>query len=120
MEDLSETQLPALNTVLFGSFQVLDVQLSGADDRGVDAPQSYIDFGSGNPAGGFAGVHRFVITRTKNTSEAARVEIHFESMACNPTVDKPFAPLFVHRLHNLYADLLFRDAIFHVEQGLKQ
>jgi hypothetical protein len=68
----------------------------------------------------FAGVHRFVVVRTKEEKSEETVQIHYESMACNPAQNKPLRPRILLKFHEFYADLLFRDAISEIKQWMGQ
>ncbi|KXJ87017.1 hypothetical protein Micbo1qcDRAFT_167769 [Microdochium bolleyi] len=80
--ELSEKRLPPLNSILFGSFQVLDTHIVDSsaratttttkhadshsdahDDKANTDQESYIDIGFGNDRTQFAGVHRFCVSR---------------------------------------------------------
>lgn len=111
--ELKDTELPALNSVIYGTFQVTDVQL--ATNKQKDAEnvlESYIDFGFGNSRGKFAGVHRFAVVRPKQDEDS--VEIRFQGMTCNPTENRHIFPGWMFSFHTVYADLLFREGVARV------
>ncbi|KAH6892412.1 hypothetical protein B0T10DRAFT_483744 [Thelonectria olida] len=115
---LSDTALPPLHSVLYGVFQVLDLQLTTEDDsegRKGDT-ESHIDFGFGSDQVGFAGAHRFSVVRPKKdpNSDVETVQIHYHSTACNPKTNKPMGPAFMFRFHEAYGEFLFREGIAEV------
>ncbi|KAF4341270.1 hypothetical protein FBEOM_4743 [Fusarium beomiforme] len=117
--ELPEVFLPPLNTILYGVFQVLETQIGvkTAPNR----TESHVDFGFGSDSDVFAGVHRFVVVRTKEDQrEEPTVQIHYESMTCNPIQNKPLRPRILFKFHELYADLLFRDGISEIKQWMSQ
>lgn len=98
--------LPPLNTLLFGVFQVIHIEL------GTSSPQhssSTLDLAFGSNKGEFAGVHRFAILRDGEKPGVIRVAL--EHTSCNPTVNKPLKPDFMIPLHNFYAMWLFRESV---------
>ncbi|KAG4288138.1 hypothetical protein FPRO06_05790 [Fusarium proliferatum] len=116
--ELPEVSLPPVNTILYGVFQVLETEIGAkvAPNR----TESHIDFGFGSDSDVFAGVHRFVVVRTKQEMSEEKVQIHYESMACNPMQNKPLRPRILFKFHEFYADLLFRDAISEIKQWMGQ
>ncbi|KAF5643666.1 uncharacterized protein FTJAE_3083 [Fusarium tjaetaba] len=116
--ELPDVSLPAVNTILYGVFQVLETEIGikVAPNR----TESHIDFGFGSDTDVFAGVHRFVVVRTKEEKSEETVQIHYESMTCNPVQNKPLRPRFLFKFHEFYADLLFRDAISEIKQWMGQ
>jgi hypothetical protein len=122
---LSRTSLPPAHTVLFGgNFLVLDLSLKPSAARAVNDTQtqvthSYIDIGFGDDLGGFAGFHRFEVTRESDgaDSEDRGTTICYSSIACNPSVNKSPAPAFTYTFHKFYALTLFRDGIAGVLQA---
>ncbi|KAF5489779.1 hypothetical protein CGCS363_v011805 [Colletotrichum siamense] len=107
---VSSLKLPTLHSLLFGAFQVCNIELQYEDKDAGDGPstRSSIDFAYGSDQGRFAGAHRFSVIRNSNRSDEIRVV--FESLSCNPTVNKPFAPEFALVFHRVYAMLLFQDS----------
>ncbi|GME43725.1 hypothetical protein NCS57_00863800 [Neofusicoccum parvum] len=106
---LSPTTLPAKNTVLFGTFQVLDVKI---EERGDGETESFVDVGFGLDSIAFAGVHRFAVVRREK-----EVDLVYEDMCCNPVVDKPLRLGGLHEFHKVYAMLLFREGVADVCNG---
>ncbi|KAM0430926.1 hypothetical protein ACHAPT_005560 [Fusarium lateritium] len=119
-KDLSDTTLPSVNTVLFGVFQTLDLHLT-AQDQLKDGPsrtESYVDFGFGSDRFRFGGVHRFAVVRLRDEREQETVQIHCQSMSCNPSVNKPLRPWWMFEFHKAYADLLFRDGVSEIKRWM--
>ncbi|KAH0430352.1 hypothetical protein CcaCcLH18_07864 [Colletotrichum camelliae] len=119
VSEISSLKLPTLHSLLFGAFQVCNIELQYEDKDIGDGPstRSSIDFAYGSDQGRFAGAHRFSVIRNSNRSDVIRVV--FESLSCNPTVNKPFAPEFTYAFHRIYAMLLFQDSIASLLQDLK-
>ncbi|KAF4468020.1 hypothetical protein FALBO_5114 [Fusarium albosuccineum] len=121
LKDLSDSKLPSINTVLFGVFQTLDKNLAAQGEL-QDAPgrsESYIDFGFGSDQFPFAGVHRFAVVRSKEkASEQQTVQVHCQSMSCNPKVNKPLRPEWMFGFHMAYANLLFRDGVSEIKRWM--
>ncbi|KAF3807373.1 hypothetical protein GCG54_00008830 [Colletotrichum gloeosporioides] len=115
---ISSFKLPTLHSLLFGAFQVCNIELQYEDKDAGDGPstRSSIDFAYGSDQGRFAGAHRFSVIRDSNRSDVIRVV--FESLSCNPTVNKPFGPEFALVFHRAYAMLLFQDSIASLVQDL--
>lgn len=97
--------------MLYGVFQVLDIHIAEKDGQ-----QSYIDFGFGNDATGFAGVHRFAVVRRSRES----VEVHAQHVSCNPTVNKALGPQWLFVFHKWYAYTLFKEGVSEIVRGLGQ
>ncbi|KAF4983367.1 hypothetical protein FZEAL_1219 [Fusarium zealandicum] len=120
-KDLSDTQLLPTGYILYGAFQNLGAQITPRSDSG-DAPsrtQSHVDFGFGNNQAQFAGVHRFAVVREKDAStDQQTVQIHYQHMSCNPTVNKPIGPQWIFSFHKVYADLLFREGVSEVKRWM--
>lgn len=108
---VSSLKLPTLHSLLFGAFQVCNIELQYDDKDAGDGPstRSSIDFAYGSDQGRFAGAHRFSVIRNSNRSDEIRVV--FESLSCNPTVNKPFAPEFALVFHRVYAMFLFQHSV---------
>lgn len=113
--DLSDTKLPLLNTVLFGVFQTLDLHLATQQLDGPGRTESYVDFGFGSDSYSFGGVHRFAVVRSRDDEGKETVQVHCQSMSCNPSVDKPLRPWWMFEFHKVYADLLFRDGVSEIK-----
>ncbi|KAF4450315.1 hypothetical protein F53441_6598 [Fusarium austroafricanum] len=115
--ELPEVSLLPLNTVLYGCFQVLDTQIGAK--TAPNRTESHIDFGFGSDSDGFAGVHRFVVVRTQEDKrQELIVQIHYESMTCNPIANRPLRPRFLFKFHEVYADYLFRDGISEIKRWM--
>lgn len=101
---------------------VLDLSLRPAGDKMVNDSQSlvttnsYIDIGFGDSRKGFAGFHRFEVTR-ESDGEGGGATICYSAIACNPSVNKSPAPAFTYAFHKFYARTLFRDGIAGVLQA---
>ncbi|KPM34800.1 hypothetical protein AK830_g11771 [Neonectria ditissima] len=123
-KDLSDHKLPPLHSVLYGVFQVLDIKLPQKNDTKSQqgSTESYIDFGFGRDQRQFVGVHRFSVVRPNDRPPTGQrtVQIHRQSMTCNPTVNRPVGPGFLYHFHNIYAQLLFREAVAEVSVALNQ
>ncbi|KAJ4321741.1 hypothetical protein N0V84_005174 [Fusarium piperis] len=116
--DLSDTKLPSLNTVLYGVFQTLDLHLTQQLKDGPGRTESYVDFGFGSDKFMFGGVHRFAIVRSKDEEGEETVQVHCQSMSCNPSVNKPLRPWWMFEFHKAYADLLFRDGVSEIKRWM--
>ncbi|KAF4962356.1 hypothetical protein FSARC_9564 [Fusarium sarcochroum] len=121
LKELPETKPPPINTVLFGVFQTLDSQIA-SPDHGNGMPnrtESYVDFGFGSDSVRFAGVHRFAVVRLREEqSEQQTVQIHYQSMSCNPITNKPLGPQWMFKFHEVYADYLFRDGVSEIKRWM--
>ncbi|KAF2116942.1 hypothetical protein BDV96DRAFT_39104 [Lophiotrema nucula] len=116
--DLHQLKLPPLHSILFGAFQVLEVHIEESH-TGAEAPRqtnSYIDFGY-HPTTGFAGFHRFSISRDLSDKDGA-VTIEFADLVCNPTANQPIKLALLMGFHKVYAKLLFREAVAKTLKGL--
>ncbi|KAM0295744.1 hypothetical protein ACHAO9_000828 [Fusarium lateritium] len=123
LKDIPETKLLPDNSVLFGVFQVLDSKIVEASDikHPPKQTESYVDFAFGGDEVGFAGVHRFSVVRSqKEQSEEQTVQIHFQHMTCNPTVNKPLGMQWMLGFHEMYADYLFRDGVGEIQRWMNQ
>jgi hypothetical protein len=116
---LSNTQLPTKTAILWGCFQVANIELSSSRD---EDHKSMIDIVFGNNRGQFAGCHRFSVKRLETKSHAqrqhAQFQIQLESIVCNPTINKPISISFLEGFHRIYANMLFRDAVAEVKHHL--
>lgn len=121
---LETNALPALNTTLFGAFQVIDRSIKAALTKQAHNPvqSSYVDFAFGSEKSSFAGVHRFMVHRGDGSDpdDGSILRIEFASMACNPIENKPIAPAFLYTFHKFYAQLLFREGVRQVLEDLGQ
>lgn len=120
--ELSNTSLPSLNTVLYGVFQVSDVQLTPQNNGGSlkEPTESHIDFCFGSDEFRFAGVHRFRITRTPTgvAGDPVKVQVHSQSTSCNPIKESPVGPSFMYSFHKVYALLLFSEGVAEIKRWL--
>lgn len=119
-KDLDGDSLPSKHDILFGEFQVADISLSQGDvgvERVSRPTESIIDFIYGSNTGQFAGVHRFGISRTPDKPNAARVSL--ESVMCNPSRDVSFGSTWMHKFHEVYAAMLFREAAGEVQRRIR-
>jgi hypothetical protein len=123
LEDIPEKRLLPINSVLFGVFQVLDSKIANSEGtkKVTKQTESYVDFGFGSDSTGFAGVHRFAVVRPEaDDSKEKKVQIHFQHMTCNPTVNKPLSPQWMLGFHEMYADYLFRDGVSEIKRWMGQ
>ncbi|EEU39455.1 uncharacterized protein NECHADRAFT_70193 [Fusarium vanettenii 77-13-4] len=119
LQTLGRNLLPSINTVLFGVFQTLDSHLAKEQVKdGVDRTESYVDFGFGSDKFWFGGVHRFAVVRSRNEEGEETVQVHCQSMSCNPSVNKPLRPSWMFAFHKAYADLLFRDGVSEIKRWM--
>ncbi|KAH7140913.1 hypothetical protein EDB81DRAFT_724228 [Dactylonectria macrodidyma] len=123
VSQLSDNQLPPLYSELFGVFQVIDAQIDPKshlkDQQG--RTESYIDFGFCSDLSRFAGVHRFSVVRSNGESPSQQaVQIHLQSMTCNPMVNKPLAMQSMFKFHLAYAELLFREGVSQVTAPFRE
>ncbi|EHK47753.1 hypothetical protein TRIATDRAFT_298730 [Trichoderma atroviride IMI 206040] len=109
---LSSTQLPMKTAILWGCFQIANIELSNSKDGD---NRSVVDIVFGTDREQFAGCHRFSVKRVEENSHAqkqpAQFQVQVESIICNPTVNKPISISFLGGFHKVYANLLFRDAV---------
>ena len=123
VNQLSEDQLPPVYSELFGVFQIIDTQIDPKshlqDQKG--RTESYVDFGFCSDQSRFAGVHRFSVVRSNEASPSQRtVQIHLQSMTCNPTVNKPLGMQSMFKFHLAYAEFLFREGISQVTAPFRE
>jgi hypothetical protein len=120
--DISRTSLPEKFTVLLGgNFIILDHYLNPPSSaKEENQSPSFLEVGFGDDRKGFAGMHRFEVsrvsnsTRTEETGEDGAVELCYSSISCNPTVNKLPFPAWVFEFHKFYAQCLFRDGVAEV------
>lgn len=118
IEQLHGDSLPAIQTVLFGGFQVANIELSSRTGfEEVTHSTSFVDVVFGSDSTAFSGVHRFAVTR--NAEAQSQVRICYAHIACNPTVNVALGPAFVFTLHKLYAMWLFREGVVEVMRRLQ-
>ncbi|RGP79203.1 hypothetical protein FLONG3_2639 [Fusarium longipes] len=120
--NIPEATLLPINSVLFGVFQVLDSRIVNPKSSKslTKQTESYVDFGFGSDSTGFAGVHRFSVVRSPDETKEKKVQIHFQHMTCNPTVNKPLSPQWMLGFHEMYADYLFRDGVAEIKRWMRQ
>lgn len=125
-KSLSKSQLPPLHSVLFGTFQVIDEDISS---HPIPGKESYVDIGFGSDRSSFSGFHRISVSRVHQSEAMPRgdraddttaqnpsglVKITFSCLACNPTRDKPSGSHLLQSFHEIYAMLLFRESVANV------
>jgi hypothetical protein len=101
---------------------VLDHHLNPPSPLGEEGQSpSFIEIGFGDNRKGFAGMHRFEVSRVSNLSKAGgeegedgAVELWYSSISCNPTVNKLPFPGWVFSFHKFYAQCLFKDGVVEV------
>lgn len=110
LTEISDQGLPPPRTSLFyRTFMVLDTRIRPTImDAGKSS--SYIDFGFGNDAASFAGMHRFEVS-SDTSPKGDFSTITLSSFACNPKSDKLSYLGWFIGLHTWYASQLFRDGI---------
>ncbi|EHK19399.1 uncharacterized protein TRIVIDRAFT_46245 [Trichoderma virens Gv29-8] len=117
----SLSKLPPTSSILWGTFQVADIELSDSCTSKPTGSRADIVFGDSQ--GGFAGCHRFSVKRLDTSEDIQRGEIKFrlslECLVCDPTSSKPKESKFLHKVHNNYSHLLFRDAVAHTKSRFK-
>jgi hypothetical protein len=103
---------------------VLDLSLKTAGAKTLNetptpVTNSYIDIGFGDNLKGFAGFHRFEVTRTTDEGDTGGggATICYSAIACNPSVNKSPGPAFTYVFHSFYALTLFREGIAGVLQA---
>ncbi|KAM5465016.1 hypothetical protein MauCBS54593_006649 [Microsporum audouinii] len=131
--EIPTTTLLPLHSRLFGSFQVTDSRLVGQTQQSLastitskmkvhDAQKnySYIDFGFGS--GNFAGCHRLSVHRQRSVDDISPgiegtdpsdsvIEFRLSHFHCNPTGGKLHNLSILESFHQIYAKLLFTDAL---------
>jgi hypothetical protein len=115
---LDGDKLPPLCTVLFGGFQIANIQ-SHAEAGGQHAEETSlsIDIVFGADKTHFAGLHRFSVIRNKDAVDCIRIS--YAHIACNPILNKALGPHFVFLMHKLYAMWLFREGIAEVMRRIE-
>ncbi|KIW68691.1 hypothetical protein PV04_04615 [Phialophora macrospora] len=132
-QGLSRKCPPRIGSVLFGAFQVIDIK-TGEDDAGHDdnadpiPREKYVDFGFGSDRSSFSGFHRWSLRRedpaddmdghpetaisaSRAQGPPTRLRITLTCFVCNPSRDKQFEGGLLHTFHQMYARLLFREAV---------
>jgi hypothetical protein len=114
---ISPTQLPEKFTVLLnGNFMVFDKHVNSPHSSGEgNESLSFIEIGFGDNRKGFAGMHRFELSRNVEGGDGdekeGEVRLWYSSLSCNPTVNKLPFPSWIFGFHTFYAQCLFRDGI---------
>ena len=129
---LPRGQLPPLGSILFGTFQVIDLQICNHDDIASNTyvpEDSYVDVGFGSDRSSFAGFHRFSVSRHAGTDDRIdefpetnsssahdtdSVRITLSSLSCNPTQDRPRGSSLLRSFHSMYSMFLFREGVANV------
>ncbi|KAL7953218.1 hypothetical protein V8C34DRAFT_318376 [Trichoderma compactum] len=119
-KELSDSQLPPISSILWGTFQVAEIELSDSQASESTGSRAVIVFGDNK--GSFAGCHRFSVKRLDTNTDEEAGEIKFrlslECLVCDPTSSESKESEFLHKVHNNYSYLLFRDAVAHTKSGL--
>lgn len=108
MSEISHSSLLPVGSCLFGSFKVLDKQIplnSSVQNT------SYVDYGFGSDEFGFAGCHRFQITRLERANDKPLVQLELQGFHCNPQKDQPSGGKLLELFHYIYARLLFANGV---------
>ncbi|CAI7665429.1 unnamed protein product [Penicillium glandicola] len=105
--ELSTHSLPSVGSCLFGSFKVLDKQIS---PKSPGQHTSYVDYGFGSDEFQFAGCHRFQITRILSSGKPL-MQLELQGFHCNPQKNQPAATKLLIWFHYLYAKLLFSNGV---------
>jgi hypothetical protein len=116
--DISHENLPEVDSLLFGMFQVVDKKV-----KEPDTGLSYIDYAFGSTEQSFAGVHRFsverrsdpetvgVVERKTDDTDYDDVRVTFSCIVCDPKAGKRLSPQWIREFHGMYAGILFREGI---------
>ncbi|KMQ44480.1 hypothetical protein HL42_4792 [Trichophyton rubrum] len=129
--EIPKTALLPLGSILFGAFQVTHSHLVNKTRlnptsegltkmESAEEKFSYIDFGFGN--GNFAGCHRLSVHRndsSKGIDSIAKtadgrdgmIEFRLSCFHCNPRGEKSRLITMLSGFHQIYARLLFTDAL---------
>jgi hypothetical protein len=94
---------------------VVDCNIANFPEDSPAKSHSYIDFVYGGDNRVLAGVHRFSVHR-KDGWEDGTIEIEFSSLNINPSGNPP-GPSMLRTFHQIYAMLLFREAVSNVVGG---
>ncbi|KAJ5335454.1 hypothetical protein N7452_007857 [Penicillium brevicompactum] len=111
--DIPGDDLCPTGTKLFGSFQLLDKQISKGPTNASTSTSSYVDYGFGSDTYSFSGCHRFRITRIPRTPENAKelVQISLEGFHCDPQQNRLWLPRIALWFHAAYARVLFANGM---------
>ncbi|KAL6788812.1 hypothetical protein J3E68DRAFT_444540 [Trichoderma sp. SZMC 28012] len=116
-KQLSDTQLPPISSILWGTFQVAEIEHS--DNQASESTGSRAVIVFGDNKGSFAGCHRFSVKQLDPSTDSKADEIKFrlslECLVCDPTSSEPKESEFLHKVHNNYSYFLFRDAVAHTK-----
>jgi hypothetical protein len=116
--ELSSWHLPPLHSLLFGCFLAADIRLAVGDKHNSADKQSHVDFVFGSDTSQFAGSHRFSLKRTNGPEGTQKVHVEMNCLTCNPQANKPIAPAALFTFHEIYANLLFREAVSEMKRWL--
>ena len=110
--------LPQVNTVILGGFQIVDITLAENDSEN-PISHSHVDLVFGKEGSQFSGAQRFSVTRSRLKLGQETVQIQFESLACNPSVNRLGFLKYLGWFHDVYAELLFRETVACVMKGFQ-
>ncbi|KAH7116748.1 hypothetical protein B0J11DRAFT_100244 [Dendryphion nanum] len=130
---IPEKTLPPVNTLLFGTFRVIDYSLASAHLTTTSAEvtsttmepisqhsYSYIDIVYGSHNLPLVGMKRFSITGERERIDKEgnrRVLIEYAHSGYNPRTKKPIGGSLVTAFHSMYAMALFRESLAAVMQN---
>ena len=118
-----------------GAFLVVDASTAtdvhssreGEMEAGAEADstsETYIDLIWGADTWFIRGVNRFSVVSHNPPPDSSRdkegeekIELRYACLTCDPRQDRPIGPSWLMRFHNVYAMLLFRDAVAEVLAG---
>ncbi|KAI9163635.1 hypothetical protein HJFPF1_05257 [Paramyrothecium foliicola] len=113
-DELSTSKLPPLHSVLFGTWQVVDISLATRADHAGEA-ESYIDLAYGSDSWQFVGCNRFSIQHVDSddgdTDGHRQVRVIYAQSNCNPVENKPPVSAALLAFHKAYAMLLYREVM---------
>ncbi|PKK54403.1 hypothetical protein CI102_663 [Trichoderma harzianum] len=111
------SKLPPISSILWGTFQIAEIELSDSQASESIGSRAVIVFGDNK--GSFAGCHRFSVKRldpsTDNKADEIKFRLSLECLVCDPTSSEPKESEFLHKVHNNYSYFLFRDAVAHTK-----
>lgn len=124
---ISDRNLPSIDTIFFGAFQVVDKRIVGQSNRqsmhtdlsASSEDESYVDFAYGAKDSRFAGVHRFSVARQRvgqngGGKDGDTLRITMACVTCNAKEDRTLLPTWAWGFHRAYAMVLFREAVAEV------
>ncbi|CAI7663552.1 unnamed protein product [Penicillium bialowiezense] len=113
---IPDNDLCPIGTKLFGSFQLLDKNISKPTSA---STSSYVDYGFGSDTYSFSGCHRFRVVRTPASENAKElVQISLEGFHCDPQQNRSWMPRFMLWFHTAYAKALFANGMQSVMNGV--